>query len=125
MTAFLIALSVFFGFFRELWGLFKEPKYRALLVWVVLLLTIGTIFFSQIEGWDILDALYFSVVTLSTVGYGDFAPETSAGKVFAVVYMLIGLGLLTAFVSMLAKERQVIHSQRHGNSVAVDGDSSG
>ena len=111
MTAILIALSIFFGFFRELRDLFKQPEYRSILVWVIILLVIGTIFYNQVEGWEILDSLYFSVVTLSTVGYGDFAPDTAAGKVFAIVYMLVGLGLLTAFVSMLAKQRLARHSQ--------------
>lgn len=116
----LIAIAVFFGFFRELWDLFKQPKYRAFLVWAVILFAIGTIFYNQIEGWGVLDSLYFSVVTLSTVGYGDFAPTTSAGKVFAMVYMLFGLSMLTAFVSMLAKERQIIHAKRAGKSVNED-----
>ena len=125
MAAFLIAFSTFFGFFRELWGLFKQSEYRALLLWMIMLLVIGTIFYNQVEGWQILDSLYFCVMTLSTVGYGDFAPDTAAGKVFAIVYVLVGLGMLTAFVSMLAKQRQVIHSQRHGNSVIVESDSPG
>ncbi|HET6444874.1 MAG TPA: potassium channel family protein [candidate division Zixibacteria bacterium] len=116
MTSLLIAISVFFGFFREIWDLIKQPKYRALLIWVVVLLAIGTVFFSQVEGWEILDSLYFSVVTLATVGYGDFSPETAAGKVFAMVYMLFGLSILASFVSMMAKERQVIHAQRFGDS---------
>jgi len=38
------------------------------------------------------------------------------GKVFAIVYMLYGLSILATFVSMLAKQRQVIHTQRVGNS---------
>ena len=115
MTAILIALSIFFGFFRELRDLFRQPEYRSILVWVIILLIIGTIFYNQLEGWEVLDSLYFSVVTVSTVGYGDFAPDTAAGKVFAIVYMLVGLGLLTAFVSMLAKQRIARHSQRHGS----------
>ena len=116
MASFLIALAVFFGFFRELWDLFKQPKYRAFLVWMVILFAIGTIFYNQIEGWGVLDSLYFSVVTLSTVGYGDLTPTTAAGKVFAIVYMLFGLSLLTSFVSMLARERQIINAQWVGNS---------
>jgi voltage-gated potassium channel Kch len=116
MVAFLLALSVFFGFFQELRDLFKQSEYRALLIWVVLLLAVGTIFYNQVEGWEVLDSLYFTVVTLSTVGYGDFSPDTAAGKMFTIAYVLVGLGLLTAFVSMLAKQRQVRHSQRHGSS---------
>jgi hypothetical protein len=116
MTSILIALSVFFGFFREIWDLLKQPKYRALLIWVIVLLAIGTIFYNQIEGWEVVDSLYFSVIILSTVGYGDFTPATTAGKVFAMVYMLFGLSIVAAFASMLAKQRQVIHTQRVGNS---------
>ena len=115
MKSFLIALAVFFGFFREIWDLFKQPKYRALIIWVIVLLAIGTIFYNQVEGWGVLDSLYFSVITLSTVGYGDLTPTTSAGKVFSIVYILFGLSLLASFVSMLAKERQIIHEQRVGN----------
>ena len=125
MTAIFIALSIFFGFFRELRDLFKQPEYRAILVWVIILLVVGTIFYNQVEGWEVLDSLYFSVVTLSTVGYGDFSPSTAAGKVFAIVYMLVGLGLLTAFVSMLAKQRIAHHAIRHGNSGTVESDSPG
>ena len=112
MTAILIALSIFFGFFRELRDLFKQPEYRSILVWVIILLVIGTIFYSQVEGWQVLDSLYFSVVTLSTVGYGDFTPVTSAGKLFTMVYMFFGLSIVAAFVSMLSKQRLVRHSQR-------------
>ena len=116
MTVFLITLSVFFGLFREIWDLFKQPKYRSLLIWAIIFLVVGTIFYNQIEGWQILDSLYFSVVTLTTVGYGDFTPETSAGKVFTIFYMLLGLSIFAAFVSMLAKQRQARRTQRAGNS---------
>jgi len=51
MAAFLIVLSVFFGFFRESWDLFKQPKYQPFLVWMVILFAIDTILHDQIEGW--------------------------------------------------------------------------
>jgi hypothetical protein len=41
-----------------------------------------------------VDALYFSVVTLTTVGYGDFAPQTDLGKLFTAVYVRLGIGIL-------------------------------
>jgi hypothetical protein len=44
----------------------------------------------------------FSVITLATVGYGDFAPRTTGGKLFTVGYVLVGVGLLGSFLSFLA-----------------------
>jgi len=56
---------------------------------LIILLTIfiiGTVGFHFIEGWSFVDSFYFTITTLSTVGYGDFAAETTAGKFFAVFY---------------------------------------
>ena len=81
---------------------FREPQFRALLVLYGALLFIGTAFYVRTEGWSVLDALYFCVVTLATVGYGDFAPRTSIGKVFTIVYILIGAGVFVVLAAELA-----------------------
>jgi voltage-gated potassium channel Kch len=78
-------------------------------------LAAGTIFYSLTEGWSILDSLYFCVVTLATVGYGDLAPTTTAGRVFAIFYILFGLSMLASFVNLMAKDRQLIFARRHGD----------
>jgi voltage-gated potassium channel Kch len=57
-----------------------------------------------------VDALYFSVATLTTVGYGDFSPQTAAGKLFTVVYVLVGVGLLLAFLSRVAGQVVATHA---------------
>ena len=49
------------------------------------------------------DALYFVITTLTTVGFGDIAPRTAAGKIFTMAYLLIGIGLFIAFVTEIAK----------------------
>ena len=67
------AMGAFFGAFGRL---LKNPKFRAALAWLLLILLIGTVFYHLEEGWSWLDSLYFSVITLSTVGYGDFEPTT-------------------------------------------------
>src|SRR5205814_10486342 len=52
----------------------------------------GTIGFKIIEGWSVGDSLYVTVQTLTTVGYGDLPPHNPAGRAFAVVVMLMGVG---------------------------------
>jgi hypothetical protein len=111
--AFLLATFTAMGtFFHALWSMFKKPKYRAGLVWLLLLMLVGMVFYHQVEGWGWLDALYFSVITLSTVGYGDFSPTTSASKIFTMVYILLGLSIFASFAGMLVQERAEIQKQR-------------
>ena len=84
----------------------KDPQFRGLLGSVLLLLLTGTLVYHNLEGWSWLDSFYFSLITLSTVGYGDFSPKTAAGKIFTMIYILIGLGVLSSFILMVA-ERQL------------------
>ena len=58
-----------------------------------------------LEGWSLLDALYFSVVTLATVGFGDLHPTTNEAKLFTIAYIIFGVGIIAGFVSTVAKHR--------------------
>ena len=82
--------------------IFRDPQFRALLLLYGALLLVGTAFYARAEGWSVLDALYFCVMTLATVGYGDFAPRTPLGKVFTIVYILIGAGVFVVLAAELA-----------------------
>ncbi len=62
----------------------------------------GTVFYRLVEKFSWLDSLYFTVITLTTVGYGDLSPQTAAGKVFTMVYVFVGIGVLVLFISELA-----------------------
>lgn len=62
-------------------------------------------------GW--IDAYYYSVITLTTVGYGDITPKTDAGKLFTTLYLFIGIGIITAFISTSVKRRALKMQQRH------------
>lgn len=77
---------------------FKDKSYRELLFTSVIIIGIGTVVFRYLEGWRWLDSAYFCVITLTTIGYGDFSPKTDAGKIFNMFYVLIGLGLILSFI---------------------------
>jgi hypothetical protein len=91
--------------FRELFG---DPDFRHLLLAVLILLLAGMIFFHYVEEWRWFDSFYFSVITLATVGYGDFVPHTDLGKLFTMFYVMIGVGILLAFLNIIAH-----HAQEH------------
>jgi Trk-type K+ transport system membrane component len=82
----------------------RSQDFRVLVRLVVLLLLGGTAFYSLVEDWNPLDALYFSVTTLTTVGLGDLVPKTAPGKLFTVLYIFVGLGIVGGFINTLARE---------------------
>jgi voltage-gated potassium channel len=91
---------------RQLWQALRaagrDPEFRSLGAITLTLLGLGTLFYHGVEGWRWLDSLYFCVITLATVGYGDLSPQTDLGKIFTMVYILIGIGILVALFTRLA-----------------------
>lgn len=77
----------------------KDPEYRDLIITTVLILALGTVAFHYLEGWSFVDSLYFSIITLTTIGYGDFSPQTTYGKLFTIFYITLGIGIVLAFVN--------------------------
>jgi voltage-gated potassium channel len=75
-------------------------KWSALLVG---LLVIGSLGFVWLEGWDFFDALYMTVTTLSTVGYGEVHPLTHIGRLYNMVLILSGMGVMLYIVGSLAR----------------------
>ena len=105
MPAFFILL---YRFFHSLWAGLKDKEFRALFFWVIGILAMGTWFYARVEHWRALDALYFTITTLTTVGYGDFYPKTDAGKIFTMFYIFVGIGLLSGFIILLGERSGLI-----------------
>ena len=53
----------------------------------------GTVVYHFLEGWRWLDSAYFSAMTLTTVGFGDFVPKTDLGKIFTIFYAFLGIAV--------------------------------
>ncbi|HET7799863.1 MAG TPA: potassium channel family protein [Humibacillus xanthopallidus] len=100
--------------FTALRAMFRDPEGKVILVWATAQVLLGTLVYRWLEHWSVVDSLYFSVVTLATVGFGDLHPTTDAAKLFTVLYILSGLGILSAFISELTKHRgmSLIHARR-------------
>src|SRR5688572_9331522 len=86
---------------RDAWK--SDELFRTLLALVVSLLLSGTVFFTLVEGWSVLDSFYFCVTTLTTFGFGDPASGTAAGNIFTIDYIFVGLGVIGGFINVLAK----------------------
>lgn len=88
-------------FFKAILNFLADKQYRDLLITSLIILTFGTFTYRYLEGWGYVDSLYFSVITLTTVGYGDFSPQTTGGKIFTIFYIFIGLGMILSFLQTL------------------------
>lgn len=87
-------------------------NFRLLAAATLAVLTVGAIFMHYIEKLSWVNSVYFSVVSLTTVGYGDIVPTTDPGKIFVCFYLLAGIGIIATFASNLIKNavaRRVIN----------------
>lgn len=88
--------------FRGLRVALGEGRVKGILAFTLAIVLWTSVFYRYVEGWSWLDSIYFSVVTISTVGFGDFPPETAAGKIFTMFYIVIGLGFFVTAVTTIA-----------------------
>ena len=101
MTSFIIN---FYKLFLAIWLGYKiDEDFRILVMVLIILLSGATYFYWQVENWSFIDSRYFSVMTISTIGYGDLVPTTSYSKIFTIVYSLLGIGVFFAVVTKIVQ----------------------
>jgi voltage-gated potassium channel len=84
---------------NTIFSFLRDKEYRKLLAVTSVIIAVGTVFYHYIEGWSWIDAAYFSVITLTTIGYGDFSPTTDLGKLFTIGYIIVGVGVILGFIN--------------------------
>lgn len=90
---------------KSLWTRIKPGSLRSMFIASSLTVLVGTVFYHYVEDLRWIDSLYFSVITITTVGYGDFTPQTDLGKLFTVFYIINGLGIIYGFINALYERR--------------------
>ncbi|MDP7152512.1 MAG: potassium channel family protein [Paracoccaceae bacterium] len=89
-------------------------RFLKILFSLALIVISGTIFFRVVEGWNWLDSYFFTVVTLSTVGYGSLVPATALGKIGTTVFIFLGLGVFAVAIQqfgMFAMRKREKHTE--------------
>ena len=82
-----------------------QPHTRSFIIslaaFFVTCLSIGTVFYHLVERFSFIDSFYLTAMTLTTVGYGDLAPLTAAGKIFTSIFAFLGVATFLGFASAL------------------------
>ena len=100
MLSFLLTLT---RFFRGLYRAWLKPNFRSTLLIATLILISGTLFYWSVEGWSVVDAIYFCIMTLTTIGYGDLYPTSDVSKIFTCFYAIAGIGVFVALITQIAQ----------------------
>lgn len=82
-------------------GFGADDEFRILLYMLLILLGGTTLFYTRIEHWSVVDSLYFSGMTMSTIGSGDLAPTTDMPKLFTVIFAVLSIGVFAMVVSKI------------------------
>lgn len=95
----------------------SRARIRLVLLAVLSAVALGTVAFHLLEGWSILDSLYVTVQTVTTVGFGDLTPRTALGRAFSTVFMMLGVGVV--LYALTSTVQTIVHSElfaRYGHS---------
>jgi voltage-gated potassium channel len=99
----------------------RDREERGPLILVASQLLLGTVFYVIVEGWSVVDSIYFCAMSLATVGYGDVVPDSDIAKLFTVVYVLCGIGVLVSFFTALTSKTLGLLEERRRGRLPLEG----
>ncbi|MFH1393281.1 MAG: potassium channel family protein [Candidatus Micrarchaeota archaeon] len=76
------------------------------IILIIVIFAVGSIAYNYLEGWSLLDSIYFITMTVTTVGYGDIIPHTPEGKVFTIGLVWIGVSVAFFLIYSIAAYRE-------------------
>ena len=94
--------------------LLLDKQARPIFYYAGIQVVIGALLYRWLEGWSLLDSLYFVIITLTTIGYGDFSPTMPITKLLTIFYALNGAAILLMLFDEIRRLR------RHKLDEAVD-----
>ena len=80
-----------------------HKKFTIAIIIFLIFLSGGTLIYSFIEGWRYIDSAYFTIATVTTIGYGDVVPLTDIGKIFTMFFSFFGIGMAFYFFTLFGK----------------------
>ncbi len=79
----------------------RKPWFALILLAVIPL--VGTLGYMSVEGWSAFDALYMTMITMTTIGYGETHPLSHNGRLFTVAFIVVGVGIAAYSLSILVE----------------------
>jgi voltage-gated potassium channel len=86
--------------------LLVDKRSRRIFIYAALTVLNGALLFHWLEGWGWLDSFYFVIITLTTIGYGDFSPTMPITKLITVFYALNGAAILLLLLDQIRQLRE-------------------
>jgi len=82
----------------ELWG-----RFALAVIMLGLVISVGTAGYMLIEGWNLLDSLYMTIITLASVGFSEVHHLSDSGRIFTIVLIIVGVGTVAYALSSGAR----------------------
>ncbi len=113
-------MYVIFRVLRKSLPLIAKERITRVIIWILAVIAYGTIGFHLIEGQPWTVSLYWTFVTIGTVGYGDYSPETILGMFFTISVIVLGIGSFAIAIEAIVDFLLTRHQNRLMGLIKVE-----